>query len=122
MLPENEWFEVDVITCAAPYLAKRKHTNGVALFELFKSRIKNIFEAARDNNVDYLILGAFGCGVFGQDPERVATHFCDLLTYDFANCFKHVEFAIPVRANPENYEAFKKVLTRYGLILDFSKK
>ena len=24
LLPEKEWFDVDVITCAAPYLAKRK--------------------------------------------------------------------------------------------------
>ena len=60
MLPENEWFEVDVVTCAAPYLAKRKHTNGVALFELFKSRIKNIFEAARDNNTEALLTNIIG--------------------------------------------------------------
>lgn len=27
MMPKAEWFAVDVITCAAPYLAKRKYTN-----------------------------------------------------------------------------------------------
>ena len=117
----------DVITCAAPNLAgnRKFHNVKVSLEEndrILRERCRFVLEMAKENHVEMLILGAFGCGVFGQDPERVATHFCDLLTYDFANCFKHVEFAIPVRANPENYEAFKKVLTRYGLILDFSKK
>lgn len=95
MLPENEWFEVDVITCAAPYLAKRKHTNGVALFELFKSRIKNIFEAARDNNVDYLILGAFGCGAFKNPPLIVAEAFRRTIEeQNYFKDFKQIIFAI----------------------------
>lgn len=95
MLPENEWFEVDVITCAAPYLAKRKHTNGAALFELFKSRIKNIFEAARDNNVDYLILGAFGCGAFKNPPLIVAEAFRRTIEEQkYLKDFKEIIFAI----------------------------
>ena len=95
MLPENEWFEVDVITCAAPYLAKRKHTNGAALLELFKSRIKNIFEAARDNNVDYLILGAFGCGAFKNPPLIVAEAFRRTIEeQNYFKDFKQIIFAI----------------------------
>lgn len=95
MLPENEWFEVDVITCAAPYLAKRKHTNGAALFELFKSRITNIFEAARDNNVDYLILGAFGCGAFKNPPLIVAEAFRRTIEeQNYLKDFKQIVFAI----------------------------
>lgn len=35
MMPEDEWFNVDVITCAAPYLKKRKYTNLTALKKLF---------------------------------------------------------------------------------------
>lgn len=95
MLPEAEWFEVDVITCAAPYLAKRKHTNGAALFELFKSRVKNIFEAARDNNVDYLILGAFGCGAFKNPPLIVAEAFRRTIEeQNYLKDFKQIIFAI----------------------------
>ena len=59
IMPKNEWFNVDVITCAAPYIANRKYTNKTALKELFKGRIKNIFESAIDNQVDVLILGAW---------------------------------------------------------------
>ena len=36
LLPEDAWFDVDVITCAAPYVAKRKYTNSTALLSLFK--------------------------------------------------------------------------------------
>lgn len=95
MLPETDWFDVDVITCAAPYLAKRKHTNGVALFNLFKSRVKNIFEAARDNNVDYLILGAFGCGAFKNPPLIVAEAFRRTIEEQkYLKDFKEIIFAI----------------------------
>lgn len=95
MLPETEWFDVDVITCAAPYLAKRKYTNGAALFSLFKSRIKNIFEAARDNNVDYLILGAFGCGAFKNPPLIVAEAFRQTIEeQNYCKDFKQIVFAI----------------------------
>ena len=94
-LPENDWFDVDVITCAAPYLAKRKHTNGATLFELFKSRVKNIFEAARDNNVDYLILGAFGCGAFKNPPLIVAEAFRRTIEeQNYLKDFKQIIFAI----------------------------
>ena len=95
MLPEADWFDVDVITCAAPYLAKRKYTNGAALFELFKSRIKNIFEAARDNKVDYLILGAFGCGAFRNPPLIVAEAFRRTIEeHNYLKDFKQIIFAI----------------------------
>lgn len=108
MLPENEWFEVDVITCAAPYLAKRKHTNGVALFELFKSRIKNIFEAARDNNVDYLILGALGCGAFKNPPLIVAEAFRRTIEEQkYFKDFKQIIFAIkPTSEYCPNFSTF----------------
>ena len=113
-----------VITCAAPNLSGNKKFCAVKVSQeendrALRERCRFVLNIAKENKIETLILGAFGCGVFGQDPERVATHFCDLLTHDFCNCFKHVEFAIPVRANPENYEAFKRVLNRYGLILTF---
>lgn len=108
MLPEADWFDVDVITCAAPYLAKRKHTNGAALFNLFKSRIKNIFEAARDNNVDYLILGAFGCGAFKNPPLIVAEAFRRTIEeQNYLKDFKQIIFAIkPTGVNCPNLSTF----------------
>lgn len=96
IMPKNEWFNVDVITCAAPYIAKRKHTNKTALKELFKGRIKNIFEAAVDNDVEVIILGAFGCGAFKNPPEVVAKAFHEVIDENnYSNYFKKIVFAIP---------------------------
>lgn len=96
IMPKSEWFHVDVITCAAPYIAKRKYTNKTALKELFKGRIKNIFEAAIDNDVEVIILGAFGCGAFKNPPEVVAKAFHEVIEENnYSNYFKKIVFAIP---------------------------
>lgn len=108
LMPNADWFKVDVITCAAPYIAKRKYTNPTALKELFKSRIKNIFEAAIDNGVEVIILGAFGCGAFKNPPEIVAKAFHEIIDEnDYACFFKKIVFAIKSNyLNNYNYEIF----------------
>ena len=96
IMPKSEWFNVDVITCAAPYIANRKYTNKTALKELFKGRIKNIFEAAIDNDAEVIILGAFGCGAFKNPPEVVAKAFHEVIDENnYGNYFKKIVFAIP---------------------------
>ena len=115
-IPKEEWFDVDVITCAAPYIAKRKHTNGAALLNLFKSRIKNIFEAARDNNVDYLILGAFGCGAFRNPPLIVAEAFRQtIMEQNYFKDFKQIVFAIkPTGTDCPNLNTFRRQFDFYS--------
>lgn len=95
LMPQSEWFNVDVITCAAPYIANRKYTNKTALKELFKSRIKNIFESAIDNDVDVLVLGAFGCGAFKNPPDVVAKAFHEVIEEnEYSKKFERIVFAI----------------------------
>lgn len=115
LMPQSEWFQVDVITCAAPYIANRKYTNKTVLKELFKSRIKNIFESAIDNYVDVLVLGAFGCGAFKNPPAVVAKAFHEVIEEDnYKNCFKHILFAIK-RGKNHNADAFMKEFDIPGL-------
>lgn len=66
-------------------------------------RVKLVIDIAEENNVKTLILGAFGCGVFKQDPVEVATLFKKVLR---GSSFEKVVFAIPRGAN---YNAFKGV-------------
>mgnify|MGYP004499531453 FL=1 len=103
----------DVITCAAPnFTAAARYCNvdRTENSEVLESRIRFVLEVARQNRVDTLILGAYGCGVFGQDANEVANVFLNLLITEYATEFKQVIFAIPViNADSTNYDAFSEV-------------
>lgn len=86
-------------------LGKRVYTNRIALKELFKGRIRNIFEAAINNDVDVLILGAFGCGVFKNPPDVVAEAFYDvIIDNEYDKRFKKIVFAIKSTNNNNTFE------------------
>lgn len=108
MLPATEWFNVDVMTCAAPCLRKRKYTNVEALLQLLQGRVKNILEVARDNDADVLILGAFGCGAFKNPAPVVAQAFENVMREgNYYADFKQIIFAIkPTGAACPNLQAF----------------
>lgn len=96
----------DVITCAAPNRnVGMKYTN-VSINEnnkVLHSRIEYIKNIALNQHVDTLILGAYGCGVFKQDPITVATYIKEI----FENTGLHVVLAIP--GNSDNYKKFKEI-------------
>ena len=93
-------FLVDVITCAAPYLNSYIIKTEEELMDIYKSRIKNILETAMSKEVDCLILGAFGCGAFHNNPDLMAKAFADMLVQNqYAKFFEKVVFAIKRTGN-----------------------
>lgn len=112
----DEWFNVDVITCAAPFYDKhkKKPVTKEKLHQVFFDRIKNILEVAAANDIDILILGAFGCGAFNNPPEMVAEIFRFwLVDKGYAKYFKKVIFAIKKSEGPDiNFDTFTKVFTK----------
>lgn len=102
-LKEPDWFRVDVITCAAPYLAKRRYVNPTVLGNLFRKRIRNILEAAVENEAEVLILGAFGCGAFKNPPEVVARAFRQVLSEQRYQAFRRIIFAIKSSVGGDPY-------------------
>lgn len=60
------------------------------------ARIANVLAVAAHHGYEHLILGAWGCGVFRNDPEEVAELFADALRQDarFSNRFRSVTFAV----------------------------
>ena len=100
----------DVITCAAPNkTAAQKYCNvsDEENSEVLKERIEFVLKIAQDNGVDNLILGAYGCGVFGQDPLEVAKIFKEFLSGKYKR-FNKVIFAIPNKLEV-NYRCFKRI-------------
>ena len=122
MLPVKDRFYVDVLTCAAPNLREnpRNRYNSDAseekltltdeeLYNIHVKRARNILNVAIKNEDDYLILGAFGCGAFRNNPEIVAKAYKDVLQ-DYMYCFKVIDFAIIDGKSSNNYEIFKRIL------------
>lgn len=103
----------NVITCAAPNFSVAQRFNSVSKVENSKaliSRIRFVLDIAKDNKIETLILGAYGCGVFKQDSYEVASIFKVLLLSHYRDCFKKVIFAIPNGTNFLNFKlAFSKV-------------
>lgn len=116
---------LDILTCAAPNLRERNvvaynDENAPAptitddeLYQIHVSRAKQIMNVAAAHNVDVLILGAFGCGAFKNNPNVVAKAYKDVLPY-YEHLFKVIEFAIfsPKGKPTDNYDAFKKEFTK----------
>lgn len=108
--PEEDWYQVDVITCAAPNL---RHAAGSLTTEeqyrIHCSRARKILSAAAANGAERLVLGAFGCGAFCNDPSSVAMAYKDTLRI-FEGYFECVEFAVfTAGGESQNYIAFRDV-------------
>ena len=114
MLPKDEWYSVDVITCAAPDLryddyGKTYRPDKSELTAVFEKRWKRILTIAALNKVDVLILGAFGCGAFYNPPEVVVQAFSNVFQ-EFSYCFEVVEFAVFAQNDDDpNYLAFSEM-------------
>lgn len=105
----------DVVTIAAPNrTAMINHLMTVDYRELTRilvNRIYHTLRAFKASNCESIILGAFGCGVFGNDPAKVAKIFHLLLDSDeFKNCFKRVIFSVyeTPSSSTGNFKAFNR--------------
>ena len=114
-LSESEFITVDIITCAAPNLSHFDEStpHGISdekLLAIHTDRAKHILHVAACNGVDCLVLGAFGCGAFRNNPNIVARAFKNALE-KYHRYFELIEFAVYCRDyETENYKAFKAVL------------
>jgi uncharacterized protein (TIGR02452 family) len=66
-------------------------------------RIDRVLAIARAHEHRAVVLGAWGCGVFGNDSHRVAALFHDALTGPFAGAFSRVVFAILDRSADQRW-------------------
>lgn len=108
---ERPW-TLNFLTCAAPYAP----TLGLlASGDLLKRRILRILAIARAYNYSTLVLGAWGCGAFRNDPHRTATDFRQALEGEFSGAFSDIAFAITDWSlDRRTLGPFKKVFTAGG--------
>ena len=105
MMTREEWYKVNVITCAAPQM--QKYVEIPDNYEAcIRSRIKKILDVAAREGNEIVILGAWGCGAFKNPIGIVAKMFVELVKhYDF----EIVEFALATRNDVRN-SAFARAL------------
>jgi len=82
---------LNVLTCAAPVAPSVGQPKSG---DLLARRILRVLAIAQAYNYTSLVLGAWGCGAFGNDPARTARDFRAALEGPFAGAFAEVVFAI----------------------------
>lgn len=114
--------QIAVVTCAAPIATSFKDLESKKQYEkIFYLRILSMLICAAFYEYDYLILGAWGCGAFGNDPKTVAELFRKAI-YDesingFKICknFKRIDFAVlSTHKNNYNFDTFDTTFLSYN--------
>ncbi len=90
---------VDVITSAAPnagVIERDRPDETAAIPRVLTERARRVLACAAEHGVRGLVLGAWGCGVFRNDPAQVAEAFRVHLTGDgaYRHAFSEVVFAV----------------------------
>ncbi|MEC0123552.1 TIGR02452 family protein [Paenibacillus pabuli] len=80
---------------------------------VMKGRIRYILDVAALHGHRTIVLGAYGCGVFRNDPANVAKYFHDVLVDEnFRHSFERIVFAVLDRtAGQKTLKAFEDHLT-----------
>lgn len=112
-------YNMNVLTSPAVNVGAMRQNNRYD--ELKKSeqvmleRIDKLLSVFLLQGVEKLILGAWGCGVFKNDPKDIARYFAHYFTKNgaYASAFKHIVFAVFDRSKTlENIRAFENVFIK----------
>lgn len=105
---------VDVITSPAPNKGamlqhgRKKEIDNIE--SVFKNRMDKVLALAASKDVERIVLGAWGCGVFRNEYEDVASWFAEIIENKYRNTFKQIVFAIYGRKNDESVKIFRNKL------------
>ncbi len=108
----EEPFKTSVVTIPAP------NRRGAAFFassslieETFRRRIRIMVKAAIERGYKNMVLGAWGCGAFGNKPTEVARYFKEIIVDEgYGRFFDEICFAIYGSEDGRNITAFREVL------------
>ncbi len=104
----DEPYGISVLSCAAPMVRMGLEGKTQEEYEdLLLNRIEGMLRCAASMGYQNLILGAFGCGVFGNDAAVVSDAFKKALDGPCGAGFAHADFAVLCQPGKEyNYQEF----------------
>ncbi|OHS94103.1 hypothetical protein TRFO_11375 [Tritrichomonas foetus] len=95
-----------IISCPATNLSKWNKSDLTEPRRVMLNRVRKIIQVAILNGNKAIVLGAYGCGVFRNDPADVANYFKTVLIDEgLGEYFDKIVFAILDRGN-DKYDAF----------------
>ncbi len=115
ILPNADIYPFYELRSAAPELSSKPNTwNDQDLLKLYETDLRQRIGAQLDTLIlagkRHVILGAWGCGAFKNDPERIAKIYHEEIEKR-ANYFQHILFPIiQTDYNSDNFGIFNKYL------------
>ena len=111
LLAREEVFHFVELRTAAINVSRKRKRNLYTIKEEMERRIYAQFQTLVKHNIRHVVLSAFGCGAFGNDPVMVATIYHKCLEA-FVKNFDVVAFAIYFAGKGEsNLDVFMSILT-----------
>ena len=125
LMNESDWYNVNVITCAAPNLRERPSNmfntgdgnDAIKISDedlklIHEKRLRRILDVAAIEGNEVVILGAFGCGAFSNNPTVVARAARNMIE-EYKYTFKTIEFAVYCSPRDErNYNIFEDTMSQ----------
>lgn len=105
----KEPVEMAVVTIPAPNrFGAAMFASGKTIEETMLRRIRIMLRIAAKKGYRNLVLGAWGCGAFGNKPEDVSGFFRKVLVEEaYGRCFDEVCFAVYGKTDGRNIQAFR---------------
>mmetsp|Transcript_62798 Transcript_62798/g.173727 ORF Transcript_62798/g.173727 Transcript_62798/m.173727 type:complete len:297 (+) Transcript_62798:3-893(+) len=108
-LAQDSRIKVSVVSAAAPNVRKSEAFDEQRLRETLHVVFRG--PLVLQHSLRVLVVGAWGCGAFGGDPQAMSELFRKVLVEDgFRDFYDEVHFAIPGRQGDPNAAAFRRML------------
>ena len=113
----DEPYYVDFVTSAAPNIGAMHEDSSLRdrVLPTFQERSEKVLALFAEHGCDAVVLGAWGCGVFRNDPKTVADVFADHLKPggNWHGQFRQVLFSVlDYTRSQENIKAFETAFHR----------
>lgn len=114
--------QTQVITAAAPNLHRADHgASYIDVRNYLLDTMRAMF-GYMNGRADTLILGAWGCGAFGNDPDAVAQYFRTVLHDEgYGRAFRKIIFAVR-NENTKNFRVFHAAFSDMADVVGVTRK
>lgn len=107
----DAWWPCSFIVAAAVNCREMSDDERAGVAPIMRGRIGRILDVAAAHRHRAIVLGAFGCGVFRNDPAVVAALFAEALETTHAGVFEHLRFSVYDAPDGATYGAFEAALS-----------